>query len=171
MNSEYHKEKNTSHERMPLQTHLLPHLSYSSHSPNSPIVDRSGTGSLRRQIAMLTQKHGSIRKNGGSFQPLPSPSNGSSMEIEARKYGSQKSLSSFMTYTSSLNMFSEFTMGKFRVFVSQRSNTSSFIIQQSSKAIVSSFIADLTMEWLATLQDSTQTHALQIRDVEFLMNQ
>ena len=34
---------------------------------------------------MLTQKHGSIRKNGGSFQPLPSPSNGSSMEIEARE--------------------------------------------------------------------------------------
>lgn len=33
---------------------------------------------------MLTQKHGSLRKNGGSFQPLRSPSNGSSMEIEPR---------------------------------------------------------------------------------------
>ena len=79
------------------------------------------------------------------------------------EYGSQKLLSSFMTYTSSLNMFAEFTMGKFRVFVSQRSNTSSFIIQQSSKATVSSFVTDLAMEWLVTLQDSTQTHALQIR--------
>lgn len=84
-NSEYHKEKNTSRERTPLQSHYLPpHLSDPSHSPSSSMVDRSGTGSLRRQIAMLTQKHGSLRKNGGSFQPLRSPSNGSSMEIEPR---------------------------------------------------------------------------------------
>jgi len=34
-NSEYHKEKNTSRERMPLQSHYLPpHLSRPSHSPS-----------------------------------------------------------------------------------------------------------------------------------------
>ncbi|GLJ46082.1 hypothetical protein SUGI_0970760 [Cryptomeria japonica] len=82
-NGDYYKTR--SRERTPLQSHFLPpHLSDPSHSPSSLTADRSGTGSLRRQIASLIQRNGHARKNGGSLQPLRSPSNVSSMEIETR---------------------------------------------------------------------------------------
>ncbi|KAH9328514.1 hypothetical protein KI387_000622, partial [Taxus chinensis] len=82
-NGDYYKTR--SRERTPLQSHFLPpHLSDPSHSPSSLTADRSGTGSLRRQIATLIQRNGHARKIGGSFLPLRSPSNVSSMEIETR---------------------------------------------------------------------------------------
>eukprot|EP00252_Welwitschia_mirabilis_P006660 TRINITY_DN17545_c0_g1_i1.p1 TRINITY_DN17545_c0_g1~~TRINITY_DN17545_c0_g1_i1.p1 ORF type:complete len:719 (+),score=143.26 TRINITY_DN17545_c0_g1_i1:49-2157(+) len=76
-----------------LNSHSLPvHLSDPSHSPSSLTTDRSGTGSLRRQIAMLTQRNGSRRKAHGSMQHLRSPSNGSSMEIDTRVFTPSSSL-------------------------------------------------------------------------------
>ncbi|XP_058092835.1 uncharacterized protein At5g41620-like [Magnolia sinica] len=63
---------------------LPPHLSDPSHSPSSERVDRSGTGSVRRRMSIISQK---IRLNERIGGGLDSPSNASLMEIETRSRG------------------------------------------------------------------------------------